>query len=877
MKDYCVYCMRPSDEDICPHCGKSSSSYHTEVHQLQPGTILNGKYLIGSVLGEGGFGITYVGRDITLDMKIAVKEYFPNGIVNRNNTHSTELTRNSGQMGEHFDKGKISFLTEARTLAKFASEQHCVAVRDFFEQNNTAYIVMEYLEGSDLKDYLSNHGKLTFEEVCSMLIPVMKVLGKVHAQGLIHRDISPANIMILSSGTAKLLDFGAARNVSTEGEKSLSILLKPGYAPEEQYRTKGKQGPWTDVYALSATIYKLLTEITPEDSMNRVFEDSVEPISKYNPSVTPEQETVVMKGMAVKMDDRYQNMSEMIEAYQSCLSPSVPAAAPETTLPSKKEKPQKAESDTLGKVKKGLKTFFIVILVILTLFAIMIVVGIIMDNSSKGSETGSSNSSDSLGSSDSSDSSDSSGSSDSSNSSNSSSINNSSNVTLSGEKVSVEQLEKLLDNKRLKTLKLENCSLTDAHLDVIAQLETLSDLNISGNPDVTDISALNGLPDLKFLYVNDMPQLDFTKLTNKSIEYLFCMGCELKDLSFCSALTEKLHTIDASRNQITDISTLAELTNIERMQIYLSENQISDISALSGTEGPKRLDISKNKITDISPMTGHSEIIELNVSDNQITDISALTDCFNITTLDISYNYIESIKAVEGIADLIYFDFHHNRITSVASLNTLENLKTPEYGAVDATYNNLTSTEGLEAFWKNSSPTDVYLAHNKLADISSLAGCDSLVYFAAADNCLTNDSLNTIITLSGLRALDLEDNQITSFDILLDKNAKGYDFYPGSIYMRMSYIPDIDYKMLNEKFGALSVYNADSERTEDMLDDLRIYGGTSTERYDETEPGRSEWLEKLEGEKIIDNSDKSTGEIDSEPVHVEVEEPELEN
>lgn len=310
----CVYCMNPSATDVCPQCGRRGSEYVSAPHHLMPGTILNSKYEVGSVLGEGGFGITYIGRDINLDMRVAIKEYFPSGIVNRNNTASAEITAHYGDAQTFFEKGKKSFLGEARTLAKFSNELSIVSVRDFFSENNTAYIVMEYIEGTDLKDHLANSGVMTFGQAFSMLSPVMTALSKVHAQGLIHRDISPANIMVMNDGTVKLLDFGAARNVGGAGEKSLSILLKPGYAPEEQYRTRGNQGPWTDVYALSATLYKLVTGVTPDDGMNRIFQDEVAKPSAINGQITAGQDKVILKGMAVQQENRYRSVAELQNA-----------------------------------------------------------------------------------------------------------------------------------------------------------------------------------------------------------------------------------------------------------------------------------------------------------------------------------------------------------------------------------------------------------------------------------------------------------------------------------------------------------------------------------------------------------------------------------
>ena len=309
---YCLTCMKPMDKNsmTCAHCNQEKS-YEVSPHQLNPGTLLIDKYLIGNVIGEGGFGITYIGRDINLDMRIAVKEYYPNGLINRNNTISSEITVTTKEKNEYFEKGKSRFLEEARILAKLSGEKGIVDVRDFFQANNTAYIVMEYLDGITLKEHLSKKSKLDVGEVLEMMKPLMDSLENIHAQGLIHRDISPDNIMIDSKRkNLKLLDFGAARDISGTDPKSLSVILKPGYAPEEQYRSKGVQGPWTDVYALCATIYRCITGVTPDDSMQRVFQDETRKPSEFGVNITSTQEETLMKGMSILQKDRYQSVKE---------------------------------------------------------------------------------------------------------------------------------------------------------------------------------------------------------------------------------------------------------------------------------------------------------------------------------------------------------------------------------------------------------------------------------------------------------------------------------------------------------------------------------------------------------------------------------------
>ena len=214
---------------------------------------------------------------------------------------------------DNYEKGKERFLKEARTMAKFSKDKGIVKALDFFEINNTAYIVMEYLEGVTLKQYLRENKRIDAEDLVELLVPLIESLDEIHSQGLIHRDISPDNIMVLPDGRIKLMDFGAARDYTEFGEKSLSIVLKPGYAPPEQYQTHGVQGPWTDIYALCATMYKCITGENPPDAIDRLVDDHLKKISAFGIPVLPQIEEAIIKGMSVAANDRYQNVGDFCE------------------------------------------------------------------------------------------------------------------------------------------------------------------------------------------------------------------------------------------------------------------------------------------------------------------------------------------------------------------------------------------------------------------------------------------------------------------------------------------------------------------------------------------------------------------------------------
>ena len=332
---------------------------------LRKGTRLIGRYTIEGVLGQGGFGITYLGMDELHKKKVAIKEFFPQGIVTRNIEYEDTVTVTLVGEKENYDKGKERFLKEAQTMAMFSKDKGIVKALDFFEINNTAYIVMEYLEGVTLKQYLRENKRIAAEDLVELLVPLIEALDEIHSQGLIHRDISPDNIMVLPDGRIKLMDFGAARDYTEFGEKSLSIVLKPGYAPPEQYQTHGVQGPWTDIYALCATMYKCITGENPPDAIDRLVDDHLKKISAFGIPVLPQIEEAIIKGMSVAAKDRYQNVGDFCEdlyggyeensepeAEESQAEPVVAEANVETKMDMLTEEPPQSKYPTTEAVQE---------------------------------------------------------------------------------------------------------------------------------------------------------------------------------------------------------------------------------------------------------------------------------------------------------------------------------------------------------------------------------------------------------------------------------------------------------------------------------------------------------------------------------------------
>ncbi len=330
----CMGCMADKgNARFCGDCGWQEGTAAESPQQLPPRTVLDGRYLLGRALGQGGFGITYLAWDLNLNRKLAVKEYFPREVCTRARDEHTVQPLTQGSREAYAD-GQKRFLEEARALARFQDHPGIVSVLGFFQENGTAYLVMAYVEGLTFKQYLEEQGgKIRFERALDILVFVMDALREVHGAGLLHRDISPDNIYLNRRGQVKILDFGAARYAMGELSRSLDVILKPGYAPAEQYRHRGKQGPWTDVYALGATLYRAVIGQTPTAAPDRLEHDDLVPPSRLGVEIPAKSEEVLLKALAVRHENRFQTVADFQNALmpREILKPK-PVSPPEPVL-----------------------------------------------------------------------------------------------------------------------------------------------------------------------------------------------------------------------------------------------------------------------------------------------------------------------------------------------------------------------------------------------------------------------------------------------------------------------------------------------------------------------------------------------------------------
>ncbi len=313
--DNCPSCFSPlNGREACPSCGYIYANDRKQPKGvIEPFSVLNDRYMVGKVLGRGGFGITYIAKDIINNSFCAIKEYMPTEYAKRDSGSDSIFPLTDKKSKYVFSHGREKFVEEAKTLYHLKNNPIVVDITDYFTQNNTAYLVMEYLDGSDLRKYARNHGgRMEPNFAKQIFVTVASALMAIHDMNILHRDLSPENIFLTNDGAVKLIDFGAARNYVSSQNKGLSILLKPGFAPPEQYSADGEQGPWSDVYGLCATFYNIVSGKMVTDAIMRYRGEKLSTLAEMGIHVSARTSQVIDKGLRLDCKQRYKDFGSLL-------------------------------------------------------------------------------------------------------------------------------------------------------------------------------------------------------------------------------------------------------------------------------------------------------------------------------------------------------------------------------------------------------------------------------------------------------------------------------------------------------------------------------------------------------------------------------------
>ena len=671
-KSLCYNCFREREslEGPCSCCGFDLAENEKNFPvALRAGTVLNDRYIVGRVLGQGGFGITYLALDTQLNAKVAIKEFLPSEIATR--VDGTTVSVLMETRSEEFTYGAERFQEEARTLAKFIGNPNIAGVSSYFDENDTSYFVMDYIEGISFKTYIANHGgKVSVEDTLNVMIPVLRALTAVHAEGFIHRDVTPDNIYITKDGVVKLLDFGSARYSIGDKSKSLDVILKVGYAPKEQYIRRSRQGPFTDVYSCAACFYAALTGFLPPESLERMDHDELVPVSQCGVDIPEYLDKAILKGLAVQPEDRFQSAAEFLDAIESQQVVEVSASSAAAPAPAPEKK----------KVKPAL-------LVAIAAAAVVIAgIGYLA-----GGGGGAAGTADPGG----------------------DEIQlieaEVPSITIQGTEYSTDlteldlgslyltdaDIEPLEYMVNLRSLDLRQNQLTD--LTPLAGLTQLESLELRGN-DLLDLTPLAGLTNLKTLRlggsdsgVNNPNLQDLSPLSGlKNLETLVLPGnSQIRDLTPISGLTnlrEFSMSGDSSAGayQIADLSPLAGLTNLERLSVT-----ISGVDSLEPLRNLKKLTYlflnGEGAYQDFSPISELTELQTLRLigtGNSQMApgDLQFISNLTQLKTLELHFDGTLSLRGIEGLTaletvTLMYHNGDDAFCVDIEALSGLTNLK----------------------------------------------------------------------------------------------------------------------------------------------------------------------------------------------------------
>ena len=636
----CYNCFkaRDSQEGPCPHCGFDlSENVKKYPVALRAGILLNGRYIVGRVLGQGGFGITYLAWDTQLEAKVAVKEYMPGELAGRIDGRTVSVL--SDDRKDNFTYGAERFREEARTLAKFIGNPNIAAVSSYFDENGTSYFVMEYVEGISFKTYIANAGgKVSVEEALDVMVPVLQALTAVHAEGIIHRDVTPDNIYITKDGNVKLLDFGSARYSLGDKSKSLDVILKVGYAPKEQYTRRGRQGPYTDVYSCAACLYAAITGYLPPESLDRLEKDELVPPSQMGIEIPLYLERAILKGLAVQPEDRFQTAGEFLEAIESQQVVELPGAREEARQFQAEEPPKPKTSRAL-------------VIGALAVTAAALALGVNVLLSGGGQEGRGSETAASLAESE------------------------APKVTIAGQEYSTA----------LEQLDLSEQNLTDGDLISLGEMTNLKELNLEGNSQISDLTPLAKLDSLESLLL-PIP----SEVTDLS---------PIAGLGSLKTLSIQENQSNAQPvSKIEDYSPIASLENLEKLD--LSVTNLKDLSFVSGLGNLKSLSlVGSLALPDLTALKGLSQLETLNISAGGLGNPAGIEGMAQLRHLELSNEstafQMEDLSILSGMTQLEYLRLDADGISSFQGMEQLANLKEAYFWGSSATYLDLAPLAGL--------------------------------------------------------------------------------------------------------------------------------------------------------------------------------------
>ena len=701
-KNLCYNCFQEREalEGPCPYCGFDLAENEKKFPvALRAGTVLNDRYIVGRVLGQGGFGITYLALDTQLNAKVAIKEFMPGEIATR--VGGTTVSVMMETRSEEFTYGAERFQEEARTLAKFIGNPNIAGVSSYFDENDTSYFVMDYIEGISFKTYIANHGgKISVEETLNVMIPVLWALTAVHQEGFIHRDVTPDNIYITKDGIVKLLDFGSARYSIGDKSKSLDVILKVGYAPKEQYIRRSRQGPFTDVYSCAACFYAAITGFLPPESLERLDHDELVPISQCGIDIPEYLDKAILKGLAVQPEDRFQSAAEFLDAIESQQVVEVPVSGGAAPAPEKR----KAKPALIAAIAAA----------VVVVFALGSLFG------GGGGETA-----------------------DGGSSGNPITEALAPIVTIGGEEYSTALTE----------LDLSSKGLTDADLAPLAEMKNLESLNLSGNDAITNLSSLAGLSSLTFLNIMNTGATDLSPLSDlTAMESLHLSNAEITDLSPLTGMShlKELYLTDGDLpdSKISDLSPLAGLTELETLRIP-SVSEISDLSPLSGLTALKTLAVNGisysgvGKITSLEPLKNlkNLEVINLNVDSEIGVDLTPLAGLAHLRELTFGGAiHMENLGVFSEMTELQELELHatNTNYCSASDLSAFSHMTKLQRLSIEV--DGLASLSGIENLHELLE-IELYSQDSSCATLQPLAGLENLQ--------------SVTISLVGTRSLDI--------------------------------------------------------------------------------------------------------------------------